>query len=115
MADDDRRVDPRPMGFTGGQAATAEGIAALDRRRLEVERQARTPPATPFSAVLAQKTSKNAPSPAAKPKAKTAPLPKTPADPSLPAKGPVPGLQHPAHRFSYGRDPDGKNPIILKG
>jgi len=107
MADDDRRVVPKPMVVAGGMTATPEGIAELERRRIQNERIARPPPAKSFAAVLGKGRSeaREEPEPSEKEKKLAA----------LPKNGPRPALAHPSQRDTFGRADDSDDTVVLKG
>ena len=104
MADDERRIEARPLSIDRGKHSTPEGIRELQMRRERQERFALRPTKA-FSAILDQK--KGAVS-------------ETEADhgskeDDRPLKGPRPGLQHPSQRSTYGRSEEDETAIIIKG
>jgi hypothetical protein len=107
MADDDRRVVPKPMVVAGGMTATPEGIAELERRRIQSERLSRPPPTKSFSAMLRTGRAEAAaePEPSSKEKKRAA----------LPRQGPRPALAHPSQRDTFGRGDDSDETVVLKG
>src|SRR3989338_8435846 len=100
MADDDRRVVPKPLVVTGGTLSTPEGIAELQRRRVEMERRQAPAPKVPFAKVLG--------------KGRKAVAAVEDAPDERPRRGPRPGLRHPAQRDTYGRDDGQKDTVVIK-
>lgn len=98
--DDDRRVVPKPLVVAGGTTSTPEGIADLQRQRVELERRQAPAPKVPFAKVLGGRRKVEA-------------VDERPDE--RPRRGPRPGLRHPSQRDTYGRDDGQKDAVVIKG
>ena len=106
MADDDRRVEPRPVLVGRGFGVTPEKIAELERRAAESQKAVRTPPTEAFAAILAKGRKTSDEEQLSDKEKRTQ---------ALPRKGPAPKLAHPSQRDTFGRDGDSDEAIVLKG
>jgi hypothetical protein len=104
MADDERRIDARPLSLSGSTHATREGIRELQVRHEKMTRL-HDRPEQPFAEVLASRAQITQEQPAQKDLDFK----------KLPKRGPSPGLVHPSQRDAYGLTITTDEDIILKG
>lgn len=95
------------MVVAGGMTATPEGIAELERKRVQMEKATRPPPSRAFATLLRKPDPNESEEEQLSEKEKKRR--------ALPKKGPKPALTHPALREVFGRDEDSDEEVVIKG
>ena len=101
---DDRRVEGRIGQVGSGYGATAERIAEIQQRAVQVEKLTRPRPSTAFSTLIQKKRDDSA---------KASPEEGLQEDEEKHPKSRI-GMAHPSQRATYGRS-DEAEPILIKG